>query len=586
MGGAFLITLSFLALAAGLGRGLGERGFLPAFASGLAIFIFSAEVLGLAGGLGFFPRAGFTFLVPIFLAIHFWAPLPRFRFPRLGGEPWLLLAATVIALLFFSLTWIPDSMPDPLWYHLTAARWWTEAARFGSGQQNIALFQAGAWDALLLWGNFLLGSAGEGGMVPIQLFGQWIHFGAALGSGFFLYRLSRHFFSLGPESRAALTLTAMLGISQLNTIALAKNDWGAIFFLLASLCVWRENAKKSGALQAGVFFGLAFSTKSPVAFLVLLFLGRPRRDYFYFALGGAAAALPWLVRNYLGTGDPFFPALQSFFPGIAGPSWKKFAFYEGSALSWKTHLAKDILLDSLFVPAAFVAFLFSSYLPAAQKWFTRATVLGALVFFAKVGPKAEYRLFGAGALLLIACGAGALLFLAEKLPSRAQRTARAVLVLLALVFPSWLSHFPWKAPLDAMAQPLPAVQIRTHFGGSALAWIRLNLPREKKIASANEFRLYYLSSFRAFRIWDNPGLDRALYEAKDASELVSALRREGVDYLIFTRADWDIMFRKEALDALESVWALHRETIVFGNENAKVIDVNALFTAMGSHATR
>jgi hypothetical protein len=141
-------------------------------------------------------------------------------------------------------------------------------------------------------------------------------------------------------------------------------------------------------------------------------------------------------------------------------------------------------------------------------------------------------------------------------------------------------RLPWRDSLHAFSQAAPAEQIRAHFGGTVLAWIRLNLPAGVRIASANEFRLYYLSDRKVYRIWDDPELDRALHAARGIRAIVQALRTQQIDYLIFTRADWDNLFAKETLDELERAWASHREAIAFGNENSKLIDLNKLLALL------
>jgi hypothetical protein len=109
-------------------------------------------------------------------------------------------------------------------------------------------------------------------------------------------------------------------------------DLGTTFYSTASLlCLirWREDPRASSWLAlAAMSMGFAAATKPNgfVAALILSFLmvfvlaGRPQisigqmaRQLFLFAVMAALPILPWLVKNWLQTGNPFFPLLAGFF---------------------------------------------------------------------------------------------------------------------------------------------------------------------------------------------------------------------------------------------------------------------------------
>jgi hypothetical protein len=123
-------------------------------------------------------------------------------------------------------------------------------------------------------------------------------------------------------------------------------DLGVTFFSTASLiCLlrWRENdAAVSWLLFAALAAGFAAATKPNgfvvvlmLSFIVAFTLGEGRRKgavtmavrVMVFGAIAAAPVLPWLIKNWLSTGNPFFPFLASWFtassdgPGMASASF-------------------------------------------------------------------------------------------------------------------------------------------------------------------------------------------------------------------------------------------------------------------------
>jgi hypothetical protein len=114
-------------------------------------------------------------------------------------------------------------------------------------------------------------------------------------------------------------------------------DLGITFYATASLlCLlrWREEKdRKTWLALAALSAGFAVATKPNglVAWLLLSFMllftlvQEPQRgftritvDLVLFAVVGALPFLPWLLKNWLQTGNPFFPLLAGFFAGNSG----------------------------------------------------------------------------------------------------------------------------------------------------------------------------------------------------------------------------------------------------------------------------
>lgn len=113
-------------------------------------------------------------------------------------------------------------------------------------------------------------------------------------------------------------------------------DLGVTFYATASLlCLlcWREEKNGRWLLMAALSAGFAVAAKPNglVAWLLLFFLtlwvsvketekgwGKIFSQCILFAIVGTLPFLPWLAKNWLQTGNPFFPLLAGLFPAKAG----------------------------------------------------------------------------------------------------------------------------------------------------------------------------------------------------------------------------------------------------------------------------
>jgi hypothetical protein len=114
-------------------------------------------------------------------------------------------------------------------------------------------------------------------------------------------------------------------------------DLGITFYSTAALLCfvrWREDREdKRWLALAALSAGFAVSTKPNglVVLLVVFFLlvfslgGEPRKRFAkmasataFFGVLALLPFMPWLIKNYLQTGNPFFPHLGWLFPGYAG----------------------------------------------------------------------------------------------------------------------------------------------------------------------------------------------------------------------------------------------------------------------------
>lgn len=128
-------------------------------------------------------------------------------------------------------------------------------------------------------------------------------------------------FSLRHGGVAAASLLA--GFSLASSLAWGYVDWPSILMgwgFLVALDLWWLSHERQYILLAGAFTGLAFGTKYTAALLLIAGLGvllwRARlsggqlsRALLQYLAAAFLFALPWLLKNYLATGNPFYPLL-------------------------------------------------------------------------------------------------------------------------------------------------------------------------------------------------------------------------------------------------------------------------------------
>ncbi len=253
------------------------------------------------------------------------------------GSAFLLLCTLTTALA-------PPLKWDALTYHLTLPRAYLLAGRlvyvpeimhWGMPQQTEMLYTL----AMALGGAEAAATLGWaiGALTLVGLL------------GFAAQRLS---------PRAAwVTLAALLAGGTLSaSLAWAYVEWPLMLYGLATLIAlvrWREGHTRRALLLAGLFGGFALATKYTAGMLFLfgaaltLWDALSRRRSLRGAFGdaarflglGALVAAPYLAKNALATGSPFYPLL---FPAGAMDSFR-LEYYQGGA-PWGTWL------DALLLP--------------------------------------------------------------------------------------------------------------------------------------------------------------------------------------------------------------------------------------------
>jgi len=283
---------------------------------GYGAWAYGVLALGLTGLLS--RPALVAFLVALALwsrrdlpAVLRWLP-PR---PAAGRGPsratWFIIGLIVVAALANLIAALaPVTAADAMAYHLGAPRLWLEAHRITEIPWLWATYQPLNMEMLFLAG---LGLQGDG----LASLVAWL-FGLLPVMG--LVALSRHLRSPAPWVAAGIYYLSVL-VAKQSTEQMV--DAGVAFFtLMAVHALLNALAEKDVRWfsVAGAFAGMAAGSKylgAPIpALLLVAIVILQRRERWWtaalrFVLPAAALVLPWLLRSFLQTGDPFYPFLTA-----------------------------------------------------------------------------------------------------------------------------------------------------------------------------------------------------------------------------------------------------------------------------------
>jgi hypothetical protein len=243
--------------------------------------------------------------------------------PAMSPFAWLMFLPLFIALIG-ALT--PEVEYDALWYHLWLPRLWIEAARpVDIVEEYISLYPM-TWELLygaaMVWGN----------AVSAKL----VHFACLPLVMLLVFRLvQRYWEEADPWLATAVFAVTPTVLWEATTayldLALSLYVGLAVYALL----VYSETEKRGWLIAAGLSLGLALAIKHlalfvwVIAFTILwLWYGYSKGNWAratcaaaLFAVGCLLLPLPWYGRNWVLTGNPFFPDLYQFFGAYPPERW-------------------------------------------------------------------------------------------------------------------------------------------------------------------------------------------------------------------------------------------------------------------------
>ena len=269
---------------------------------------------------------------------------------------------------------------DALSYHLTLPKHWLETgSAVGPVAGNTYAYLPGFVEAAFLHLMALRGDAIQGAFAC-----QWWAALGALATAFVVGRLARACFALDAVVVAALVLSVPW-ISVVGT--LAYNDIAPCLFLAGAWLLLvratgdRRTLDARTSIALAVIAAAAFGAKPTALLFVLLPLlaltlaasGLRALRHAPLVVGVALAVLaPWLVRNAVTTGDPFFPFLTGIF-GRGDWSEAQVAVFASAHRPDAAWSARPLLVWSEWIAHGFGA------APApGEPWFPQWSVLPAL----------------------------------------------------------------------------------------------------------------------------------------------------------------------------------------------------------------
>jgi len=258
----------------------------------------------------------------------------------------MLLVLLILVVSICILAWVPPVSRDALVHHLAIPKLWLKHGSIYEIPDLVYSYYPMNLDLLY--------------MIPLyfgnDIFPKLIHFAFALGTAWFIFtylakRLDRYYAILGVLFFLSTPVIVKLSIT-------AYVDLGLVFFSTAGLMYilrWHANFPRIKQLaMAAVFCGLAMGTKynGLIVFLLMtllvLFLGSPsmlsgrstpHRTLFYslfFIMIAGLIYSPWGIKNYIWTGNPFFPLFDTWFnpprplemPSVPPLVLRKFLYHE------------------------------------------------------------------------------------------------------------------------------------------------------------------------------------------------------------------------------------------------------------------
>ncbi len=223
------------------------------------------------------------------------------------------IAVLLALILWFTLliALAPPVKFDALVYHLALPKHYLQAGRIEYVPENMFWGMPQLVEMLYTWVIALAGDRSA----PVL---SWM-IGCVALTG-----LIGHVAQLISPRAAWIAAASLLsGYSLAISLSWGYVDWAVLLFgwaFLASMIAWRSSARRHSLLAAAVFAGFALGTKYTAGILLVAGLAvvfwelrerRPRlgRSLFIFSAFTTLTVLPWWVKNWLATGNPFYPLL-------------------------------------------------------------------------------------------------------------------------------------------------------------------------------------------------------------------------------------------------------------------------------------
>ncbi|MEO7162696.1 MAG: hypothetical protein ABI041_07245, partial [Bdellovibrionia bacterium] len=296
---------------------------------------------------------------------------------------------------------------------------------------------------------------------------------------------------------------------------------------------------------------------------------------------------PLFIRNWLFTGNPFFPIFGDLFKS----AWD-YQSLSGGYVQWRNArrpLAlllprlQLILQRDFFVLVLPLVVLILGVLKSWGNSFRLllASTFSYVLFLVVVGSAygtddgtISLRFLGPGLVLALGSAAIGSFLVLDKIGERTSRNfLQAILALVFLVVSAWHTQMPIR-DLDVLRKDMGRITWASRLfamGGATKAWLRLNSKPGDLIVSTGDNQIYYLSHLRVTVADAQPFLDGSIRKFLDLREVLAFLYSMNVKYIVdtnyFETKFWNILSYRinEGIDAYPSA-----NLFEFGN--SRVID--------------
>lgn len=476
-----------------------------------------------------------------------------------------LLIITVFSLLVIALA--PTITHDAMVYHLNVPRIYANEHRivevpynlFSNTVLNIGML----YTAALLIDEFILANL--------------IHFVFGAGTLVFLYAFARRNF--GYTTAALAVLIFFFNPSVSNQMPIAYTDMAMVFYFLLSLyCLWkwREGNDKRWlfllGICAGIFAGIKYtSIHGLIAMCSMIavmgfFSGERRVKKVIGSLaifGGVVTLLvsPYLLKNYLMTGNPFYPLMYEIFGGrwLVPRQVERMLAYvssHGMGHGWRNLLALPwnitihgnpgyASFDTIITPLWLIflpPFVFIRHKSATLKW----VALICVVYFCSwaVSTHITRYLMPMFPLLSLLC-AHTIITLRKKTGESSKSLARifdaSCIGLCGLIWLSFSYSYPLRVPSEfgpvvwgtQAADEFQAKRIPNY---SVFKFINDNLPPDAHLAFFWDNRGFFCERSQiGDSVFEAPTMIELVHEAGSAPAFHKKLDRMGVTHVLFNR---------------------------------------------------
>ena len=287
---------------------------------------------------------GGVFLAGAALAVPY-DGVPIMLKPAGMDKAWLALACVALSFALVGAL-APESEYDALWYHLNFPDLWLQSGRPVDVVQEFPSLYPMTWE--LVYGTALA----MGGIVAAKL----LHFVCLLVlAGIVAMACRRYLPACSPYVAVALLVTAPTILWEATT---AYNDLAVAMFASAgcyALARFVDTGHRPWLTVSGLEFGLAASTKHlglvvlAVAAVALAWhswrsgsYGRMIRNVARLGCLAVVLPLPWYIRTWRGSGNPFFPELYGIFGGGPASRWDETASQGLAAFKAHFGLGHDV----------------------------------------------------------------------------------------------------------------------------------------------------------------------------------------------------------------------------------------------------